>query len=99
MIKLINSVSDKCLIAHLKVVVTLEEGAWLQRGCVELAWLWAGVAAHPEEEVVLHVALPDRRRRTHHVRQLQPTEVLDLLGLEKTAKEGERSEAINDVIR
>ena len=90
MIKLVNSVSDKCLIAYLEVVVSLEEWAGLERGCVELAWLWAGVAAHPEEEVVLHVPLPDRRRRTHHVRQLQTTEVLYLLGLQETAKEGRR---------
>ena len=80
---------DDYLIAHLEVVVSLEEWAWLQCGCVELAWLWAGVAAHPEEEVVLHVPLPDRRRRTHHVGQLQPTEVLDLLGLQETAKREE----------
>ena len=79
-----------CVSAYLKVVVPLEEWAGLECGCVELAWLWAGVAAHPEEEVVLHVALPDRRRRTHHVRQLQTAEVLDLLGLQETAKEGRK---------
>ena len=85
--------------AYLKVVVSLEEGARLQCGCVELAWLWAGVAVHPEEEVVLHVALPDRRRRPHHVRQLQPPEVLDLLGLQETAKREGRVVTISDVIR
>ena len=88
---------DDYLIAHLKVVVPLEEWAGLERGCVELAWLWAGVAAHPEEEVVLHVPLPDRRRRTNHVGELQPTEVLDLLRLQETEKEGERVETISDV--
>ena len=71
-IKLVTSVSDKYLIAHLEVVVSLEEGAGLECGCVELAWLWAWVAAHPEEEVVLHIALPDPcpRRGPHFSRAL-----------------------------